>query len=42
MDFGNKVKKIPEGAERNKKKVVKIVSKILDFGLNEQKKENKA
>ena len=38
MDFGNKVKKIPEGAERNKKKVVKI----LDFGLNEQKKENKA
>ena len=37
MDFGNRVKKMPEGAERNKKKVVKIVSKILDFGLNEQK-----
>ena len=37
MDFGNRVKKMPEGAERNKKKVVKIVSKILDFSLNEQK-----
>ena len=35
MDFGNRVKKMPEGAERNKKKVVKIVSKIPDFGLNE-------
>ena len=34
--FGDRVKKMPEGAEKNKgKKILKTVSKILDFSLNE-------
>ena len=36
--FGDRVKKIPECAEKNEgKKILKIVSKILDFNLNERK-----
>ena len=36
--FGDKVKRIPNGAEKNKgKKILKIISKIPDFNLNEQK-----
>ena len=34
------VKKMPEGVEKNeKKKMLKIVSKILDFCLNEQNQQ---
>ena len=39
ISFDNMVKKISEGAEKNEKKIVKIVSKILDFGLNERNKK---
>ena len=36
--FGNRVKKMPEGPEKNKaQKILKIVSKILDFNFNERK-----
>ena len=36
--FGDRVKKIPECAEKNEgKKILKIVSKILDFNLNKRK-----
>ena len=36
--FGNRVKKMTEGPEKNKaQKILKIVSKILDFNLNERK-----
>ena len=36
--FGNRFKKIPECAEKNKgKKILKIVSKILDFNSNKWK-----
>ena len=36
--FGDRVKRIPKGAEKNKgKKILKIISKIPDFNLNEQK-----
>ena len=36
VNFGNKVKKMPEGINKNKgKEILKIVSKILDFNLNE-------
>ena len=39
ISFGDMVKRMPEGAEKNeKKKTLKILSKILDFGLNDQKK----
>ena len=38
MKFGDSIKKMPEGAEKNEgKKILKIVSKILDFCLNERK-----
>ena len=38
IDSGNRIKKTPEGAEKNeKKKILKIASKILDSALNEQK-----
>ena len=38
IDSGNRIKKTSEGAEKNeKKKILKIASKILDSGLNEQK-----
>ena len=38
MKFGDSIKKMPEGAEKNEgKKILKIVSKILDFNLNERK-----
>ena len=34
------IKKVPEGAEKNeKKKMLKIVSKILDFCLNERNQQ---
>ena len=37
MNFGNKGKKVPESVNKNKgKEILKIVSKILDFNLNEQ------
>ena len=40
--FGDRVKKMPEGAEKNKgKKILKTVSKILDFSLNEWKQRGK-
>ena len=39
ISFDNMVKKISEGAEKNEKKIVKIVSKILDFGLNKRNKK---
>ena len=39
ISFDNMVKKISEGAEKNEKKIVKIVSKILDFGLNQRNKK---
>ena len=36
-NFGNKVKNMPEGVNKNKgKEILKIVSIILDFNLNEQ------
>ena len=36
--FGNRVKKMTEDPEKNKaQKILKIVSKILDFNLNERK-----
>ena len=36
--FGNRVKKMTEGPKKNKaQKILKIVSKILDFNLNERK-----
>ena len=36
--FGDRVKRMPNGAEKNKgKKILKIISKIPDFNLNEQK-----
>ena len=36
VNFGNKVKKMPEGVDKNKgKEILKIVCKILDFNLNE-------
>ena len=35
--FRNKVKKMPEGVNKNKrKKIYKVIGKILDFGLNER------
>ena len=38
VNFGNKVKKMPEGVNKNKgKEILKIVSKILDFNSIEQK-----
>ena len=38
MKFGDSIKKMPEGAEKNEgKKILKIVSKILDFYINERK-----
>ena len=38
ISFGDVAKKMPEGAEKiEKNKILKIVSKILDFGLDEQK-----
>ena len=38
LSFVERVKKMPEGVEKNEgKKMLKIVSKILDFNLNEQK-----
>ena len=38
LGFVDRVKKMPEGVEKNEgKKILKIVSKILDFNLNEQK-----
>ena len=38
VKLGDKPKKMPEGAEKQKgKKILKIVSKILDFNLNERK-----
>ena len=34
------IKKVPEGAEKNeKKKMLKIVSKTLDFSLNERNQQ---
>ena len=34
------IKKVPEGAEKNeKKKMLNIVSKILDFSLNERNQQ---
>ena len=36
-NLGNKVKNMPEGVNKNKgKEILKIVSIILDFNLNEQ------
>ena len=36
VNFGNKVKKMPEGADKNKgQEILKIVSNILDLNLNE-------
>ena len=36
VKFGDRVKKMPEGSEKNeRKKILKIVSKILDFCLHE-------
>ena len=38
VEFGDRLKKMPEGAEKNEeKKILKIISKILDFNLNERK-----
>ena len=38
VNFGNRVKKMLEGVEKNEgKKIIKIVSKILEFYLNERK-----
>ena len=38
VKFGNRVKKMPEGPEKNEaKKILKIVSKMFDFNLNEWK-----
>ena len=38
VNFGNRVKKMLEGVEKNEgKKIIKIVSKILEFCLNERK-----
>ena len=40
INFGDIVKKMPEGVEKNEgKKILKIVSTILDFCLNEQNKK---
>ena len=37
-NFENKVKKMPEGVDKNKgKEILKIVNKILGFKLNERK-----
>ena len=36
VKFGDRVKKMPEGSEKNeRKKILKIVSQILDFCLHE-------
>ena len=36
MNFGNRVKKMSEGLDKNKgEEILKIVCKILDFRLNE-------
>ena len=36
--LGDKIKRMPEGAKKNEgKKILKIVSTILDFNLNERK-----
>ena len=36
MNFGNRVKKMSEGLDKNKgKEILKIVCKILEFRLNE-------
>ena len=40
ISFDNMFKKIPGGAEKNEKKILKIVSKILDFGLDERNKKD--
>ena len=38
MEFEDRVKKMPEGAEKNEgKKILKTVSQILDFNLNKRK-----
>ena len=38
IKLGDKIKRMPEGTEKNEgKKILKIVSKILDFNLNERK-----
>ena len=37
ISFGDRVKKMSEGVDKNKgKEILKIVSKILDFGLSER------
>ena len=38
VEFADRLKKMPEGAEKNEeKKILKIITKILDFNLNERK-----
>ena len=38
IKLGDKIKRMPEGTEKNEgKKILKIVSKILDFNLNKRK-----
>ena len=38
VKFGNRVKKMSDGAEKNEaKKILKIVTKMFDFNLNELK-----
>ena len=40
IDFGNRVKKMPEDVVKNKgKKILRIVSKIFNFGLNERNQQ---
>ena len=42
MDFGDSVKIMSEGADKDKrKKMLKIVSKIVDFNLNKQSQKDK-
>ena len=37
IDFGNRIKKMPEDVVKNKgKEILRIVSKIFNFGLNER------